>query len=325
MALQYAVCSNVPRTASFIRMGNRPATSKRIAMNLPLEKYRQLINEYLDQQIPAEDASPAPIYRAMRYSLFAGGKRLRPILVMMAGESLGGNPEYFLPAAASVELIHTYSLVHDDLPSMDNDDFRRGKPTNHKVFGEAIAILAGDALLTAGIEILSDAPYSADVRCSLLSSLTKAAGTQGMIGGQVLDILNDSTGRTSGKLDRVDLEMIHAMKTAALIRYCAAAAVIILQKGSDVESAFSIYGESIGLAFQIIDDILDVEGTTESLGKTAGKDRHAGKATYPAILGLPESRKLAADLVAGAIGAVEKYDRHGYLSAFGELILNRKQ
>jgi geranylgeranyl diphosphate synthase type II len=294
-------------------------------MNVPLEKYRQLINEYLDQQIPAEDASPAPIYRAMRYSLFAGGKRLRPALLMMAGETLGGEPAHFLPAAASVELIHTYSLVHDDLPSMDDDDFRRGKPTNHKVFGEAIAILAGDALLTAGMEMLSNAPYSADVRCRLLSLLAKAAGTQGMIGGQVLDILNASAVRPSGEFNRVDLEKIHAMKTAALIGYCAATPVIILQKGPDVESAFSLYGESIGLAFQIIDDILDVEGTTESLGKTAGKDQHAGKATYPAILGMAESRRLAEDLVAGAITAVEKYDLHGYLSAFAELILKRKQ
>jgi geranylgeranyl diphosphate synthase, type II len=217
-------------------------------------------------------------------------------------------------------MIHTYSLVHDDLPSMDNDDFRRGKPTNHKVYGEAIAILAGDALLTAGIEVLSNAPYSPEVRCRLLSALTRAAGTHGMIGGQVLDILGESK-----SLDRVDLERIHAMKTAALLGYCAAAPVIILQKGSEAESAFSIYGESVGLAFQIIDDILDVEGTTETLGKTAGKDQHAGKATYPALLGMVESRKLAADLVAGAKAAIADYDQYTYLSAFAEYILKRNQ
>ena len=287
--------------------------------------------------MPGEDTSPVPIYRAMRYSLFAGGKRLRPSLLLMAGETLGGDVENFLPAAASVELIHTYSLVHDDLPSMDNDDFRRGKPTNHKVFGEAIAILAGDALMTAGIEVLSNAPYPPEVRCRLIAALTGAAGTRGMIGGQVLDILNDGSPSANEKhgppgsssqrksLTRVDLERIHAMKTAALLGYCATAPAIILQRGSQAESAFSLYGESVGLAFQIIDDILDVEGTTESLGKTAGKDQHAGKATYPALLGLAESRKLAADLVAGATAAIADYDQYNYLSAFAEYILKRNQ
>ncbi len=283
-------------------------------------KYRDLINDYLDQQIPPEDAPPFPIYKAMRYSLFAGGKRLRPTLVMMAGETLGADAGLFLPVAAAIEMIHTYSLIHDDLPSMDNDDFRRGKPTNHKVFGEAVAILAGDALLTTGVELLSQAPYSPDIRCQLLTLLTRAAGTQGMIGGQVLDILGESK-----TLSRLELEAIHAMKTAALIGYCAAAPTIVLQKGVEVQRAFSIYGESVGLAFQIIDDILDVEGTTQSLGKTAGKDQHAGKATYPALLGLEESRKLAADLTSAAARAVADYDRHGYLISFAEFILNRKQ
>ncbi|MCI0415918.1 polyprenyl synthetase family protein [bacterium] len=286
---------------------------------MELEHYRQLINSYLEKLIPAEDAAPVPIYRAMRYSLFAGGKRLRPALVFLAGETLGADVEELLPAAASVEMIHTYSLIHDDLPSMDNDDFRRGKPTNHRVFGEAIAILAGDALLTAGLEILSNAHYEPETRCRLISLLTRAAGTQGMIGGQVLDILGEAK-----TLDRVDLEMIHAMKTAALLGYCATAPAVILKKGPEVERAFSQYGEAVGLAFQIVDDILDVEGTTQSLGKTAGKDQHAGKATYPAILGLQESRKLAADLMQAAAAAVANFDRNQYLISFAEYILNRK-
>jgi geranylgeranyl diphosphate synthase type II len=313
-------------------------------MILPLEKYRQSINEYLEQQMPGEDTSPVPIYRAMRYSLFAGGKRLRPALLMMAAETLSGAVAHFLPAAASVELIHTYSLIHDDLPSMDNDDFRRGKPTNHKVFGEAMAILAGDALFTAGIEVLSNAHYPAEVRCRLISLLTTAAGTRGMIGGQVLDMLSGGSGTVpplpptggqgpspsnaggeTGSLNRVDLEMIHAMKTAALIGFCATAPAIILEKGEQAERAFSLYGESVGLAFQIMDDILDVEGTTESLGKTAGKDQHAGKATYPSLLGIAESRKIAAEIVEGAITAISDYDQLGYLTAFAEYILTRKQ
>jgi geranylgeranyl diphosphate synthase type II len=287
---------------------------------MEIAKYAELINGYLDQQIPAENASPEPIYRAMRYSLFAGGKRLRPALVLMAGESLGGEISQFLPVAAAIEMIHTYSLIHDDLPSMDNDDFRRGKPTNHKVFGEAIAILAGDALLTCGIELLSNSPYTPDVRCKLIASLTRAVGTQGMIGGQVMDMLAESK-----KLDRLELEKIHAMKTAALIGFSAVAPAIVLEKGTEVERAFSIYGESIGLAFQIIDDILDVEGTTQSLGKTAGKDQNAGKATYPAILGLQESKKLAADLVKTATQTIAVYDRQSHLRDFAEHILNRKK
>jgi geranylgeranyl diphosphate synthase, type II len=287
---------------------------------MELDHYRDLINAYLEKHIPPEEAAPVPIYRAMRYSLFAGGKRLRPVLVFLAGETLGADFEELLPVAASVEMIHTYSLIHDDLPCIDNDDFRRGKPTNHRVFGEAIAILAGDALLTAGMEFLSNAHYEPETRCKLISLLTKAAGTHGMIGGQVLDILGEAK-----TLDRVELERIHAMKTAALLGYCATAPAVILKKGPVVERAFSQYGEAVGLAFQIVDDILDVEGTTQSLGKTAGKDQHAGKATYPALLGLQESRKLAADLIQAAGTAVADFDRNRYLISFAEYILNRKR
>jgi geranylgeranyl diphosphate synthase type II len=282
------------------------------------ERYREQVNSYLERLLPSGDTAPVPIYRAMRYSLFAGGKRLRPTLVLLTCETLGENPEKLLPVAAAVEIIHTYSLIHDDLPSMDNDDFRRGNPTNHRVFGEAIAILAGDALLTAGLRILSEAPYSAEVRCSLISTLTKAAGTEGMIGGQVLDILAESK-----VLSRVELEMIHGMKTAALIGFCATAPAIVLKKGEDVQSALNQYGESVGLAFQIIDDILDVEGTTQSLGKTAGKDRTSHKATYPSILGLEESKSLAADLIKSATKSISDYDPLGYLASFAQFVLER--
>jgi geranylgeranyl diphosphate synthase type II len=235
-------------------------------------------------------------------------------------ESLDADPELALPVAASIELIHTYSLIHDDLPSMDNDDFRRGKPTNHKVFGEAIAILAGDALLTAAFEWLSRAPYLPEIRCRLIAELAAAAGTQGMIGGQVLDILGEA--KTSSRLE---LEKVHAMKTAALIGYSAKAPAIFLQKGQETETAFAQYGEMIGLAFQIVDDILDVEGTTQSLGKTAGKDQHADKATYPALLGLEESKQLAADLVSRAVRCISSYDKTGALDSFAQFVLNRKR
>ena len=289
-------------------------------MNIPFEKYRDLINTYLDRHLPDEEAPPVPIYRAMRYSLFAGGKRLRPMLVLMTGETLACDLELLLPIAASVEMIHTYSLIHDDLPSMDNDDFRRGKPTNHKVFGEALAILAGDALLTGGMEFLAKAPYDPEIRCVLLQQLTAAAGTNGMIGGQVLDIISESR-----ILNQIELEKIHAMKTAALIAFCATAPAILLQKPAAVRQAFWNYGEAIGLAFQIIDDILDVEGTTQSLGKTAGKDSHAGKATYPALLGLEESRNLAASLIDSACKTIADFDSHGFLHSFAVYILKRKQ
>ena len=291
-------------------------------MNLPklFERYREMINVYLDKTLPPADTHPVPIYRAMRYSLFAGGKRLRPTLVLMTAETLGGDPEELRAVAAAVEMIHTYSLIHDDLPAMDNDDFRRGNPTNHRVFGEAVAILAGDALLTAGIKLLSDASYSAEIRCDLISRLTRAVGTEGMIGGQVLDILSESK-----VLDRVELEMLHGMKTAALIAFCAIAPAVVLQRGTDVENALAQYGEAIGLAFQIVDDILDVEGTTQSLGKTAGKDSAAHKATYPSLIGLQESKTLAADLIQNAIVSITPFDQRGYLGSFARFILERKQ
>jgi len=279
-----------------------------------------LINEYLERLIPAEDATPEPIYRAMRYSLFAGGKRLRPILTLAATESLGENAEIALPLAAAIEMIHTYSLIHDDLPSMDNDDFRRGKPTNHRVFGEGIAILAGDALLTSAMELLVTAPYEPVVRCRLAAMLASAAGTRGMIGGQVLDI-----GSETKTLDRVDLEKLHAMKTAALIGFAAVGPAILLQSGEEAERALGQYGQLIGLAFQIVDDILDVEGKTEILGKTAGKDQSSHKATYPSLLGLDESKRLALDLVNTAISSVGGFDHYSYLEQLAGHILQREK
>lgn len=290
-------------------------------MGLParFNEYIRLVDDALGRLVPPEDAPPVPIHRAMRYSLFAGGKRLRPILCLAAAESLGGTAEQLLPVACAIEMIHTYSLIHDDLPAMDDDDLRRGKPTSHKVFGEAIAILAGDALLTHGLETVAAAGYGAEVRCRLVQLLTQAAGTCGMIGGQVLDMENEAK-----NLSRQELELLHSMKTAALIRFSSVAASVVLRSGESVESAFQEYGANVGLAFQITDDVLDVESTSETLGKTVGKDAEHRKVTYPSLIGIAESKRLASELIGSAIRVVSAFDRHGYLEALARFVLERK-
>jgi geranylgeranyl diphosphate synthase type II len=283
-------------------------------------EFHELINAELDRRVPSENTPPETIHRAIRYSLFAGGKRLRPILCLACGESLGGKPEMFLAAAAAIEMVHTYSLVHDDLPCMDDDDFRRGKPTNHKVFGEAIAVLTGDALLTISMEVLATSDYEPSVRNRLISSLTQAAGTQGMIGGQVMDMLS-----SRANLSEPELRSLQSMKTGALIRFSTTAPAFILQTSHEVEHAFEAYGAFIGLAFQIRDDILDIEGTTETLGKTAGKDRKHEKVTYPSLIGLEKSKDLAQKVVDSACEAVSKYDPHSYLQSLARHILERNK
>jgi geranylgeranyl diphosphate synthase type II len=280
----------------------------------------RMVNAELDLRVPQESIPPDPIHRAIRYSLFAGGKRLRPILCLASCESLNANSEFMLPIAAAIEMIHTYSLVHDDLPCMDNDDFRRGQPTNHKVFGEAIAVLTGDALLTMAFEVLSATQFQPATRSRLVHMLTKAAGTYGMIGGQVLDMVSSNT-----ILTQQQLENLHSMKTAALIRFSCMASPVALESGSEVEEAFGEYGNFIGLAFQIVDDILDIEGTTETLGKTAGKDRKNQKITYPSLIGIDESRRLARNLIDRACNIIAAHDRHLYLRSLARHILEREK
>jgi len=264
-----------------------------------LQACSQLADAELDRVLPRADEPPRPIHEAMRYSLFSGGKRLRPALVLMGCETCGGERSAALPAACAFEMIHTYSLVHDDLPAMDNDDFRRGRPTCHKAFDEAIAILAGDALLTHAFELLAHG-LPASCAASLIAEIASAAGTSGMIGGQVADV-------TSERLpsDAALVEFIHRRKTAALIRQAVRTGAIIAAAPPDRVNAVSQYGEKIGLAFQIVDDILDVEGTTEQLGKTAGKDAARGKQTWPAAFGLQASHRKAGELVAQAKQALE--------------------
>jgi len=247
---------------------------------------QKLIDRALDCYLPKANTKPATLHRAMRYSLFAGGKRLRPILCLAAAEACRGKIKDALPLACALECIHTYSLVHDDLPSMDNDDFRRGRPTCHKVFGEGVAILAGDALLTIAFEIVSHAKPSRRYDISkLLHEISVAAGSLKLIAGQVADL--EAEGKT---VNRRGLQFIHENKTAAILRTSVRLGAMSANADSQKLSAITQFGQLLGLAFQIIDDILDVTQTSEILGKSAGKDVAAKKATYPAVIGLEKSR-----------------------------------
>ena len=255
-----------------------------------LAKQVRHVDQALEQWVPVEAVEPSSIHRAMRYSLFAGGKRIRPVLAIAAGHAVSGFTAGLENAAATLELIHTYSLIHDDLPALDNDDLRRGRPTCHKVFGDAMAILAGDALLTLAFEVLSRLPHAnAETRIVLVEELSRAAGTVGgMIGGQVHDIEGERQPPTP-----VLLESIHRAKTGALLRASVRMGAIYAGAAADELAALSLYGEHVGLAFQIIDDVLDVEQSSDALGKTAGKDEAQQKITFPAVYGLAQSRQMA--------------------------------
>jgi geranylgeranyl diphosphate synthase, type II len=262
-----------------------------------------LVDRALDRFLPRASAKPATIHKAMRYSLFAGGKRMRPVLTLAAAEACGGKLDRALPAACAVECIHTYSLVHDDLPCMDDDDLRRGRPTNHKVFGEGIAVLAGDALVTVAFEILAQAaPTARYSTAALIGELSHAAGSRWLIGGQVADL--EGEGR---KLSGVELRYIHRCKTAALLTSSIRLGAMSANATPKQLAALTDFGQALGLAFQVIDDILDVTQTTEKLGKTAGKDVVATKATFPAIYGLEKSRAEARKLTAQAHAALKAF------------------
>ncbi|HNQ72945.1 MAG TPA: polyprenyl synthetase family protein [Verrucomicrobiota bacterium] len=280
-----------------------------------------LVNTALDGFLPAEKTRPATLHRAMRYSLFAGGKRMRPALVLAAAQACGGRLAEALPLACAVECIHTYSLVHDDLPAMDNDDYRRGKPTNHKVFGEGIAILAGDALLTQAFEIAAQARgWPRYPHRDLMLEIAYAAGSRQLIAGQVADL--EGEGR---KTSPAQLKYIHERKTSALL-CCAARLGGMSANCPPVQlRALTDFGYHVGLAFQVIDDILDVTQTSETLGKTAGKDTRARKATYPAIVGLEQSRKIAAQLTGRAFAALRPFrGRAVALEALAAFLLHRE-
>jgi len=259
-----------------------------------LDLLARQVDQALDQLIPSATEYPASIHRAIRHSLLAGGKRLRPILCIETARLFDGNEAISLHRACALEMIHTYSLIHDDLPALDNDDLRRGIPTCHRAFGEATAILAGDALLTLAFETLATpGPPGPEVNLRVIHELSQAIGTRGgMVGGQVVDL---ETGEQN--VDAARLEYIHSSKTGALIRMAVRCGALYAGAAEDDVSRVTTYGEKIGLAFQIADDLLDVLSSTEALGKTAGKDRNQHKATYPALYGVEESRRKASQLV----------------------------
>ena len=293
-------------------------------MSFDLDAYMKqraaAVDAALERFLPAETLRPETLHKAMRYSVFAGGKRLRPVLVIAGAEAVGGTAELVMPTACAMELIHTYSLVHDDLPAMDNDDFRRGVPTNHKVFGEAMAILAGDALLTLAFRLVADnAGQSAALR-DVVVDIADAAGHKGMVAGQVADL--EAEGRRVGA-DMVDY--IHAHKTGALIRTSLRIGATLCGADAAQMRALSVAGADLGLAFQIVDDILDVVASSEELGKTAGKDQIQQKATYPAIHGIEASRARAAFLIRDAEESLRVLGpRAEPIRALGRFILERK-
>jgi len=277
-----------------------------------LEARRLMVEEALEVALPQQDGPETRVVEAMRYSLFAGGKRLRPILYLKAA----------MPAGCALEMIHTYSLIHDDLPAMDDDDLRRGKPTNHKVFGEAIAILAGDGLLTEAFVLLSDYNSLLPERAvQVIGVIAEAASYRGMVGGQVVDILSQNK-----RAELETVQQMHSRKTAALIA-AATESGALSGKGSEAQvAALARYGRAIGLAFQIADDILDIEGDTELLGKTTGADEARGKVTYPAAVGLERSRQAANEMVNDALAALEGFDdRANPLRSLANYIITRKK
>jgi len=288
-----------------------------------LREERDLVNSALDEILPPEDDSPALLCQAMRYSVFAGGKRLRPILVLATGRALGAEPEALMPAACAVELVHTYSLIHDDLPAFDDDDLRRGQPTSHVVYGEAIAILAGDALQTQAFVTLSEAGRRAPdpgpwLTC--IHELSAAIGSSGMAGGQCMDL------QAEGQcLNGEELRRLHASKTGALLTACVRIGAILGGADDHTLGQLTRYGQRIGLAFQVVDDLLDVEGTVQDLGKQPGADEQHGKSTYPALLGLEGARAEADRLLGEALVALKAIGSHGdTLAGIARYIVDRE-
>jgi len=298
-----------------------------------LEARRADVERALERFLPASPACPPRVGEAMRYSVFAGGKRLRPMLALAAAESVAmangrdvsAARAAALPTACALELIHTYSLVHDDLPAMDDDTLRRGRPTNHVVFGEGLAILAGDGLLTEAFALMSREPRdpgAAPRKLRAICVVAEAAGACGMVGGQAVDLEAAGTGAS---FDGDGLRAMHARKTGALIRASAAAGAVMAGASDAQIEAIERFASELGLAFQIVDDILDVEGASADLGKTAGKDAAAGKPTYPALYGLEESRRMAAECVDRALAALETQSglRDGHLPGIAQWVTRR--
>jgi geranylgeranyl diphosphate synthase type II len=292
-------------------------------LNRYLEVKKKSVDEFLKKYISSKKKlkdCPEQLREVMGYSLMAGGKRVRPILALASYEALGGKPDDILPVAASIELIHTYSLIHDDLPAMDNDDFRRNKPTAHKVFGEATAILAGDALLTDAFNIIARAGDNPEKLVRVIRELSDASGPEGMVGGQTVDIMLEGK-----KAKKKDIIYIHTHKTGALIRASVRIGAIMADAPPDKLASLTEYAEKTGLAFQIIDDILDITGTKEELGKPTGSDDTKGKNTYPSTFGLKESEEIAEQLIKESLKALDAFDKKaGPLREIAKYILLRR-
>jgi geranylgeranyl diphosphate synthase type II len=304
------------------------------------DECRQAVDAALDGWMPAPPDWPARLHEAMRYSLLAGGKRLRPVLALAAADAVGhGHPDsrrLALPAACAIEMIHTYSLIHDDLPAMDDDTLRRGRPTSHVVFGEALAILAGDALLTEAFGLLArepavTSPALLERKVQTLALVARAAGAWGMVGGQVLDLQAEDLRREAtthgadGDAAVAALQDVHARKTGALIRAATGAGAIMAGADAGVQQAIDDYARELGLCFQIVDDILDVAGSAAELGKSAGKDAASGKLTYPALYGLDQSRRLAEACGERARAALDAVGIAGHLPSVIDWTLTRRQ
>jgi geranylgeranyl diphosphate synthase type II len=272
-----------------------------------LEQQRQRVDRFLEQSLPDTLSDPEKLYESMRYSLLVGGKRIRPILTIAAAQALGYDNDAMLPFAASLEFVHTYSLIHDDLPAMDDDDYRRGRLTNHKVFGDGMAILAGDALLTMAFELCSqnegDHGLTVGQQLAIVRELAFGSGHQGMVGGQVMDIQAENQ-----EVDLAQLQKIHSHKTGQLIRAAVRIGGIIGGASSRQLQSLTGYAEDIGLAFQIADDVLNMVGTREELGKDAGTDEKRGKTTYPSFFGIDGARQLGNECVERAVNRLESFD-----------------
>jgi geranylgeranyl diphosphate synthase, type II len=306
-----------------VTVANRPKEAPLVPTKLPpfFEEDRLAVDAAIDRLLPSETVAPESVHQAMRYSVLAGGKRIRPILCLEAARIFSSDVSAALYPACAIEFIHTYSLIHDDLPALDNDDLRRGKLTSHKKFGEATAILAGDALLTRAFETIALAPVDAARRVAMVGDIAASAGTvNGMVGGQVADL------EAEGKPVRPEvLEYIHRSKTAALIRVSVTAGAVCAGASGEDVARLRRFGENIGWAFQVTDDILDVEESSAALGKTAGKDIAQQKATYPAIYGLERSHKIANDLANSAIAELAPYgDKASRLRDIAEYLVLRR-
>lgn len=290
-----------------------------------MQIYQDRINRALEELLPPEESFPPVIHQAMRYSVMGGGKRLRPLLVLAAAEAVGGNPEKAMPFAAAIEFIHTYSLIHDDLPAMDNDDYRRGRPTSHRIYGEAVAILAGDALLTYAFEVLARSSENSfgtsdSQIIRVISEIAQAAGTQGMIGGQVVDLESEGKNISEDLLD-----YMHRHKTGALIRASVRAGAILAGAKEKQLASLTEYAENFGLAFQIMDDVLDVVGLEEELGKPVGSDQRNEKATFVSRWGLEGACQRAFEYSEKAIENLKVFGERGeFLSGLARYVIERK-